>query len=93
MKHRKQGSKIKYEHDMIKGLREKLEAIDDWPEIVSIIPAKINVIKKFSKFNLKFKVDTTTGIKCLAYSGNAVQEVFIVSNVVENLKKKLMNEF
>ncbi|MBL8085695.1 MAG: hypothetical protein JNN26_23915, partial [Candidatus Obscuribacter sp.] len=34
-------SKIKYQHGMIKGLREALEAIESWSEIQTIVPGEI----------------------------------------------------
>ena len=79
MKHRAKSSKIKYEHDMIKGLRKFLEQIEPWDEIKSIIPGKIHPTKSVARFTLSVQYETLTGVKCLARSGSAVQEVFIVT--------------
>lgn len=89
MKHRG-SSKIKYEHEMIKGLRKLLESIEDWEEITSIIPARIKPIKAVEpRLRLTVQQRTPTGFKCLARSGSAVQEVFIVSSKLEALQKKI----
>ncbi len=89
MKHRRKSHKIKYEHKMLKGLREVLEEIETWDEVTSIIPGKISPAGSVQRFKLVAKVDTPTGIKTIAYSGNAVQEVFMVSTNREGLRVRL----
>ena len=88
MKHRG-SSKIKYQHDMIKGLRKFLEEIEPWEEIKTLIPGEIRPTKSVRKFVLAVQYETQTGLKCLAKSGNAVQEVFVVTNNPEGFKKRL----
>jgi hypothetical protein len=89
VKHRG-SSKIKYEHHMIQGLRELLEQIEGWDEIRSIIPARIKPTKAPQpQIKLKVQHPTSTGLKCLARSGGAVQEVFIVSADPMKLQKKI----
>lgn len=65
---------------MIDGLRDFLESIETWEEIKSIIPGRIKPIDKSHVLRIKVQYQTTDGLKCLALSGNAVQEVFIVSS-------------
>lgn len=79
MKHRAKSSKIKYEHDMIDGLRKFLEQIESWDEIKSIIPGEIHPTKSVARFTLSVQYETPTGVKCLAKSSSAVQEVFITT--------------
>lgn len=86
-------SKIKYEHGMINGLRKALEEIESWPEIISIIPAVIKPTKRSQSFKIVAKNDTSSGIKCIAYSGCAVQELFIICNDCERLREKLIKRF
>ncbi len=86
-------SKIKYEHKMIQGLRQALEEIEDWPEIQSIIPAEIKPVKHAHTLKVVAKNDTSSGIKCIAYSGCAVQEVFVVSGERDALRAKLAERF
>jgi hypothetical protein len=80
-RHRKAGSsKIKYEHHMISGLRAKLEAIEQCPEVQSIIPGPINYVGASAPFRFRVTRTITTGLKCSARSGRAVQDVFIVTD-------------
>ncbi len=90
MKHRG-SSKIKYEHHMIRGLRQLLEQIEPWDEIQSIIPGEIKPTKSHKPLSLEVKYNIPTGIKCLAKSGSAVQEVFIVTSNPEAFKQHLGN--
>ena len=89
MKHRAGSSKIKYQHDMIKGLRKLLEQIEPWGEIKSIIPGEIRPTKSVIQLKLDVQYDTPSGVKCLARSGSAVQEVFIITSQPEQFKQLL----
>jgi hypothetical protein len=93
MKHRG-SSKIKYEHQMINGLREVLEAIAGWEEVKSIIPAVINRRKGASSGGIQLKVQypTKDGLKCLAHGIGVVQEVFIVTPCPEKVAERLKGE-
>lgn len=87
MRHRSGSSKIKYEHHMIQGLRPFLEQIEEWDEIKTIIPGRIEPVKFNKPFSINVQYNTITGIKCIVRSGTAVQEVFIVTANPEVLKK------
>lgn len=76
---------------MIHGLRQLLEEIEPWDEIKSIIPGEINPTKSSRPLSLDVKYNTQTGLKCLARSGSAVQEVFIVTSNPESFKQRLKN--
>lgn len=91
MKHRAGSSKIKYQHKMIHGLRDFLEnEIEPLDYVISIIPGQIKPKKGVSsKFSIKFQYETNTGVKLLASSPQAVQEVFIVTRNREALKRYL----
>jgi hypothetical protein len=96
MKHRG-SSKIKYEHHMIPGLRTMLENMEQWAEITSIIPGKIARTQGHRAIGLQVKYETLTGVKCICYSGDQVQEVFFVVSGPESvslrqqLKEKLLS--
>lgn len=97
MKHRAKSSKIKYQHKMIKGLREFLEKeIEPLEYVISIIPGEIKPKKGISsKFAVKFQYKTNTGAKLLAYSPGAVQEIFVVTKdpkALEDYIKSLNNK-
>lgn len=83
-------SKIKYEHHMVAGLRGLLEEIQDWPEIQSIIPGAIHRRAGAGGLRLMVQRETSTGLRCLAKSGGAVQEVFITSERPDLLKARLI---
>ncbi len=93
MRHRGK-SKIKLEHSLIPGLRKFLEELQAWPEIHSIIPGEIKR-RGGSNNRLTFKVQypTTTGVKCIAQSAGAVQEVFIVGSNKVRLQLRLEKHF
>ena len=65
---------------MIDGLKDLLERIESWEVIVSIIPGEIRPARgSDSGIHLHVKYPTQSGIKVLAKSTTAVQEVFFVS--------------
>uniref|UniRef100_A0A7C4JSD1 Metal-binding protein n=1 Tax=Thermodesulfobacterium geofontis TaxID=1295609 RepID=A0A7C4JSD1_9BACT len=92
MRHRAKSSKIKYEHHMIKGLREFLEKeLEPLEYVTAIFPGEIKRTKTPSPGTLrvKFQYLTNTGAKLLAYGSGVVQEIFVVTNEPEKLKEKL----
>ena len=81
MKHRAKSTGIKCQHGMIEGLRRALEVVNSWPEVRSIIPGEIRPSKgPGSRLSLKVQYQTATGLKLLAKTGTAVQEVFLVTD-------------
>ena len=88
MKHRARSSKIKYQHDMIPGLRKFLEEeIEPLDYVESIFPGEIRRTKGgSSRFKLRFRYATGTGAKLLAYGPATVQEVFVVTKEPQRLK-------
>lgn len=91
MKHRAKSSKIKYEHKMIKGLREFLEEeLEPLEYISSIFPGEIKRTQTSgSGLRVKFQYQTETGAKLMAYGSGVVQEVFVITTDPEKLKEKL----
>ena len=93
MRLRQGSSKIKYQHGMITGLRDLLESIEDWPEFRSAIPGVIRPTKGSGAATLRVQYVTSAGLKCLAKSGAAVQEVFFVTDDAVALKTKIEKKF
>ena len=92
MKHRDGGkSKIKSEHAIIPGVKALLQSLENWEEIQGIIPGRIKPINKSHALHLKIQYQTKAGVKCLALSGPAVQEVFFISNQPKLLIEKLQS--
>ncbi len=95
MKYRAGSSKIKYKHGMIHGLRGFLEnELEPLEEVRSIFPGEIRPTKGASSgFKIRFKYETKTGAKLLAYSPSAVQEVFVITDDPQALKRFLEERF
>ncbi len=89
MKHRG-SSKIKYEHDMISGLRQFLEReLEPLEYIQAIIPGEINHTRSsLSRLQIRFKYTTLTGAKLLVYNSGAVQEVFVITGEPRKLEER-----
>ncbi|MEI7603507.1 MAG: DUF2103 domain-containing protein [bacterium] len=83
---------VKREHSTIKGIIPILEKIAELDYVKSIVPGRIKPISgSYPKCVLEYKTKTDTGIKCLAKSERATQEVFIVTSNTEELIKFIMN--
>jgi len=81
MRHKYRGnSKIKREHDLIAGLDEYLQTIEQIPEIQLIVPSIITMRKGSGSFKFSVQRTTDTGLRCIAKNQGAVQEVFITAN-------------
>ena len=82
------GSKIKYEHSLIQGLRAFLEReIEPLAHVQAIIPGRIRKTRKMvHELKVRFKYPVKGGAKMLAYGSGAVQEVFVVTGSPEKLK-------
>ncbi len=76
---------------MIPGLQALLERIESWDVIVSIIPGEIRPARgSESGIQLHVKYPTQSGIKVLAKSTTAVQEVFFVSREPNELTRLIV---
>ncbi len=84
---RLRSKKIKREHSMIDGLFALLQRIQQISEIQTIIPGRIKPVKgQKSQIQLLFTTVTDSGLKYIAKSDRAVQEVFIVTDERELVK-------
>ncbi len=94
MGHKHRGSsKIKHQHHIIDGLAVFLERIEDWEEIRSVIPGKINRIRSsMGSLKIRIQYPTVSGLKCLAREAAAVQEVFFVTPKPQDLQDRLKKE-
>lgn len=72
-------NKVKHEHSIIHGLRPVLDRMAACPAIQAIIPGPIDPNNSPRPLTLTVQYDTETGLKLLARSGSAVQEVFLVA--------------
>ena len=80
--------KVKYKHHVIQGLKEFLEGIKTIPCIKRVFPGRMYHNDGRPKpFKIKVTQDTMSGIKCIAQSGQMIQEVFIVTPDKDETKK------
>jgi hypothetical protein len=82
MKLRAKQGKLKVEHSIIEGLRPVLERILDHPEIRSIIPGVIRVVRNArGPVQIRVTVQTQNGWKAIALSAGSRQELFISTDL------------
>ena len=90
MKYRAKSTSVKCQHGMIRGLRAALTELSDWPEVRSIIPGVIRPTKGPGQgLILKVQYPTGTGLKLLAKTGTAVQEVFLVTDEAAVVQQRI----
>lgn len=78
--HRYRQRKVKREHTIIPGIIQTLEAIGTHPDVKSITPGRISRRARAGDTDLTFQYATETGLKLMAKSKAAVQEVFVVTD-------------
>lgn len=81
--------KIKLQHSLIEGLRERLEAIASLGEVSAINPGEIRPRGGTVPFELTFQYFTESGFKLLAKNTTSLQEVFVVTADREAVLEKL----
>lgn len=83
---------VKREHSVIKDIIPILEKITQITNVKGIIPGRIKPIKgSYPKPIIEFKVFTDHGLKCIAKSERAVQEVFIICEDPHKTLEYLLN--
>jgi len=90
--HRYRQNKIKREHTIIEGILPILEGIAEHPHVQGITPGRINKRSSNRNATVTYQYKTDAGLKLLARSTSAVQEVFVVTDhpdqVLEDLTKR-----
>jgi len=89
MKYRKK--KIKKEHHIIEDGEELLTQLVKEGLVKSVIPGRIKTTPKGQPGNVRltFQYETQSGAKLLLKKGSTVQEVFVITDKVEELKEYL----
>ena len=83
---RNRRNNVKREHAVITGIVLILEKITKLDYVKSIVPGRIKPISgNYPKPVNEYKIITKSGIKCLAKSERATQEIFIVTTDVQRL--------
>lgn len=93
MKYRKKG--IKKEHHIIEDGEAILNQLIKEGLVDSIIPGRIKTTPKGrpGKIRLTYQYDTQSGAKLLLKKGSTIQEVFVITNNREDLKKFIKENF
>ncbi|RMA97163.1 DUF2103 domain-containing protein [Hydrogenothermus marinus] len=93
MKYRKKG--IKKEHHIIEDGEAVLNQLIKEGLADSIIPGRIKTTPKGrpGKIRLTYQYDTQSGAKLLLKKGSTIQEVFVITNNREDLKKFIKENF
>ena len=83
---RLRNKKIKVQHSIIDGLFPLLQKISQLEIVKTIVPGRIKPVSgNYPKLVLEYTAPTDSGIKCIAKSSRSVQEVFIVTDYVDDL--------
>jgi len=87
-------NKIKHEHSMIPGLREHLERVAACPDIHGILPGPIHPKRSAAARDLTLSIqyEIDTGLRCLAKTAQAVQEVRIVTDRPAEVRRWLVEQ-
>ncbi|WP_457622269.1 DUF2103 domain-containing protein [Persephonella sp.] len=93
MKYRKKG--IKKEHHIIEDGEELLNELIKNKLVRSVIPGRIKTTPKGKPgiTRLTYQYDTKSGAKLLLKKGSTVQEVFVITDDREALKKFIESRF
>lgn len=78
--HRYRVNKVKRMHSIIDGVLPKLEELASHPGVDQVTPGRIRPTKRGRAVQITFQYFTSAGLKLLAHTPAAVQEVFVVSS-------------
>jgi hypothetical protein len=91
MRLRASQNRLKIEHSIIDGLRERLERILAESEIRSIIPGVIRQVRDArGPVKVRVTVPTTNGWKAIALAAGARQELFISTPLTREALEKVI---
>ncbi|MBV8085633.1 MAG: hypothetical protein JO247_12550 [Chloroflexi bacterium] len=68
-------------HAVVAGVEVALREISGWTGVESVVAGRISKVKhRYPALSVTVQTSTVSGIKCLARTGQAVQELFIVTS-------------
>jgi hypothetical protein len=68
-------------HAVVRGVDDALKEISRWPGVDSVVAGRISKVKhRYPTLSVTLQTSTVSGVKCLARIGQAVQELFIVTD-------------
>lgn len=89
--HRYRQNKVKREHSIVEGLLPILERIASTPGVQSVTPGRISPRSRPGSPGIRFQYPTESGLKLLARSNVAVQEVFVVTDEPDRVIERLQS--
>lgn len=84
-------NKIKIQHHVLSEIKRQLEQIANYPEVDGIIPGMIKP-KKGGSVGITLSYYTDSGLKLIARSGGAAQEVFVISKYPDLIEQRLITD-
>jgi hypothetical protein len=77
-------------HAVVRGVDEALREISRWPEVDSVVAGRISKVKhRYPSLSVTLQTATVSGLKCLARTGQTVQELFIVTDKPEAVGRRI----
>lgn len=73
-------NKIKRMHSIVDGVLPLLEHVANHPSVAQVTPGRIQPKRRGTDFRLAFQYVTDSGLKLMAHTPQAVQEVFVVTS-------------
>jgi hypothetical protein len=80
-------------HAVVPGVEQALREISAWPGVESVVAGRISKVHhRYPSLSVTLQTSTISGVKCLARIGQAVQELFVVTDrpaaVGERIKER-----
>lgn len=85
-------NKIKRMHSIVNGVLPVLEEIAAHPDVAQVTPGRIRPKRRGTDYRLTFQYFTDAGLKLMAHTPEAVQEVFIVTAAPEAVREYLVEK-
>ena len=68
-------------HAVVRGVDDALREISAWPGVDSVVAGRISKVRhRYPTLSVTLQTSTVSGVKCLARVGQAVQELFVVTD-------------
>ena len=89
--HRYRVNKVKRMHAILDGIAPVLEQIAQHPLVHQVTPGRIQPKRRGKEQRITLQYPTDSGLKLLAHTPKAVQEVFIVTSEPQTVKAYLID--
>jgi hypothetical protein len=77
-------------HAVVAGVEQALREISGWPGVESVVAGRISKVHhRYPALSVTLQTSTVSGVKCLARTGQAVQELFIVTSQPAAVEQRL----